>query len=269
MLLKRGTRSNKLSVQQKIQRFCLMDNDFMMKVFEDLSCTELILQVILERPELKITEVFTQKYIKNLQGRSVQLDILAIDSVGCSYNVEIQREDNGANPKRARYNGSVMDANTLDAGEDFEKLPQNYVIFITENDVLKKGLPIYHVDRVIREDGGLFEDGLSVVYVNNKVQDNTALGKLMHDFVCCNPVDMYYQVLAERTRYFKESDEGRKIMGSVVDEIRDEGALEAKEDVVLRMLEDNIISYELIEKYFGFTLEEIKELDEFRKESKN
>lgn len=60
-----------------------------------------------------------------------------------------------------------------------------------------------------------------------------------------------------------------KIMGSVVDEIRDEGALEAKEDVVLRMLEDNIISYELIEKYFGFTLEEIKELDEFRKELKN
>lgn len=36
MLLKRGTRSNKLSVQQKIQRFCLMDNDFMMKVFEDI-----------------------------------------------------------------------------------------------------------------------------------------------------------------------------------------------------------------------------------------
>ena len=58
-------------------------------------------------------------------------------------------------------------------------------------------------------------------------------------------------------------------MGSVVDEIRDEGALEAKEDVVLRMLEDNIISYELKEKYFGFTLEEIKELDEFRKELKN
>lgn len=55
-----------------------------------------------------------------------------------------------------------------------------------------------------------------------------------------------------------------KIMGSVVDEIR----REANEDVALRMLTDNV-SYELIEKYFGFTLEEIKKLDEFRKELKN
>ncbi len=30
------------------------------------------------------------------------------------------------------------------------------MIFITENDVLKRGLPIYHIDRMIKETGELF-----------------------------------------------------------------------------------------------------------------
>lgn len=41
--------------------------------------------------------------------------------------------------------------NTLNPSEDFEKLPESYVIFITRNDVLGGGLPIYHVERTIRE----------------------------------------------------------------------------------------------------------------------
>lgn len=32
----------------------------------------------------------------------------------------------------------------LDAGEDFDKLPETYVIFITETDIYKKGLPFYN-----------------------------------------------------------------------------------------------------------------------------
>ena len=39
----------------------------------------------------------------------------------------------------------------LGPGEDFSALRENYVIFITENDVLGMTEPIYHVDRVIRE----------------------------------------------------------------------------------------------------------------------
>ena len=41
--------------------------------------------------------------------------------------------------------------NTLNPGQDFEELPESYVIFITRDDILGYGLPIYHIDRQIKE----------------------------------------------------------------------------------------------------------------------
>lgn len=34
--------------------------------------------------------------------------------------------------------------------------------------------------------------------MNSQIKDETALGKLMHDFACTNVKDMYYEVLADR-----------------------------------------------------------------------
>ena len=49
---------------------------------------------------------------------------------------------------------------------------------------------------------------LSIIYVNSQIKDETALGKLMHDFACTNAKDMYYEVLADRVHYFKEDEKG-------------------------------------------------------------
>ena len=115
----------------------------------------------------------------------------------------MQRSDRGASEKRARYNSSLLDANLTDAGDDYDALNETYVIFITENDVLKAGLPIYHVDRTVRETGTFFNDQAHIIYVNSQIKDETALGKLMHDFFCTNSKDMNYPILARRVRYFK------------------------------------------------------------------
>ena len=60
---------------------------------------------------------------------------------------------------------------------------------------MKEGLPIYHVDRTVIETGKLFGDEAHIIYVNSKIQDNTALGKLMHDFRCTSSIDMFYDEL--------------------------------------------------------------------------
>ena len=130
----------------------------MNKVFEDKACAELLLQVILERTDLRVQKVHGQHSLQNLQGRSVRLDILAVDEAGRIYNVEVQRSDRGAEAKRARYNSSLIDANVTEPGDAYEKLNETYVIFITEHDVLRAGLPMYHIDRVVQETGGLFGD---------------------------------------------------------------------------------------------------------------
>ena len=85
--------------------------------------------------------------------------------------------------------------------------------------MLKGGLPIYHISRKIEENNAAFADGSHIIYVNNKIKDNTPLGRLMHDFSCSNPDDMYYTGLAEKARYFKETEKGLTNMGDVFEKL--------------------------------------------------
>lgn len=197
---------------QRLRGFRLLDDDFMTKVFEDISCAELLLRIILNDEGIRVLEAHSQRGIKNLQGRFVKLDILAVDSHNRVFNVEVQRSDRGAGAKRTRYNSALIDANVTEPGDQYEDLNETFVIFITENDVMKAGLPIYHIDRVVRETGKLFEDEEHIIYVNSQIKDETKLGRLMHDFSCTDAKDMYNKVLADRVRYFKEDERGVEIM---------------------------------------------------------
>ncbi|MCR4935627.1 MAG: PD-(D/E)XK nuclease family transposase [Oscillospiraceae bacterium] len=252
---------------QRLRGFRLMDDDFLTKCFEgDLACMELVLRIVMEMPDLRVHEVHTQVFVENLMNRSVRLDILATDSDGRKINVEIQRADRGAGRKRARYNSSMMDANLLRKGENFDELPETWVIFITEHDVMELGLPLYHIDRVIAETGGLFDDGTHILYVNGEYRDDSPVGKLMHDFSCTNPGDMYYGVLADRVRFFKESKEGVAIMCRVMEEMRNQsleaGRKEAMKATAFRMLVSGRYAYDEIAEISGLPLEEVLTLSE-------
>ncbi len=127
---------------EKIKLFRYMDDDFMTVCLEDnYEGVELILQIILQRSDIKVTSIRTQEVMKNLKGRSAILDIRAVDSATKEYDIEIQRKDAGAGAKRARHNSSLLDAHILRAGEDTDIMPDSYVIFITENDVMGKIKP--------------------------------------------------------------------------------------------------------------------------------
>lgn len=191
---------------ERIKRFRLMDDDFLSKCFEgDTACAELVLRIVLDKPDLQVTDVRTQVYLENLVHRSVRLDIVATDSAGTKFDIEVQRADKGAGRKRARYNASMMDAIHLEKSAKFEDLPESYVIFITEHDVMDKGLPLYRIERRILETGESFDDGSHILYVNGAYRDDSPIGKLMQDFACADPAQMNYGALAERTRFFKES----------------------------------------------------------------
>ena len=255
---------------RRIQSLRLLDDDFMNKVFEDKACAEFLLQIISERTDLTVQKVHSQHNLKNLQGRSVRLDILATDEAGRVYNIEVQRSDKGAGAKRARYNSSLIDANITEPGDNYENLNETYVIFITEHDVLKAGRPIYHIDRMIQETNALFGDGSHILYVNAQIKDNTALGQLMHDFACTKAEEMHYPILAKRVRYFKEEQEGVATMSRIFEEIKREAAQEAARktareksiQVARRMLMMGKYSYEEISAISDLTMDEVKALDE-------
>ena len=212
-----------------IQSFTLMDDIFMTAVFQDsLPCVDLVLQIILDRPNLRATRLVTQDTLKNLHGHDLRLDIHAFAD-GQEFNIEIQRAKKGAEPRRARYHSSMMDANALPEGTDYAKLPESYVIFITETDVLGVGQPLYVIERVIRG-GGCFDDGTHIIYVNASMADTTTpLGRLMHDFQCVRPEEMYYPVLAERAGAFKNMEKGEIFMSSKWEQFIEEVRAEERE----------------------------------------
>ncbi len=247
---------------RRLRGLRLLDDDFMQKVFEDKACTELLLQIILKRADLKVLHVKGQQDIKNLQGRSIILDILAVDTDNKVYNIEIQRSDKGAAVKRARYNSSLIDSNVTEPGEKYENLCESYIIFITENDIMKEGLPIYHVDRTVIETGKLFGDEAHIIYVNSQIHDESALGKLMYDFYCTDAGKMNYKILADRVRYFKEDEKGVATMSRVMEEMRNETERAKAIKDAKGMLESGKLTYEEIAKIAELTIDDVRALDE-------
>ena len=225
-----------------LQKLTLMNDVFMRNVFKKRECTEYVLQVIMNKKGLKITDQVLQKDYKNLQGRSAVLDCVARDADGRQMNVEIQQENEGASPKRARYHSGLMDMDTLNSGQNFDALPESYVIFITRDDVLGYGLQIYHVNRKIEEVSEDFKDEAHIIYVNSKIQDDTELGRLMHDLHCKNASDMYSKILANRVRELKETKKGVDIMCNEIEEIYSEGIERGERRGELRKAKDTALS---------------------------
>lgn len=207
----------------------IMDDIFMRNVLKDSACTEYILKVIMDQDNLKLEDQILQADYKNLQGRSSILDCIALDNSGRKYNIEFQNADSGASLKRARYHGSLVDANTLETGQVPNDLPDTYIIFITENDTLGCNLPIYHINRTIEENCQQCHDQLHIIYVNSSFQDDTTLGRLMHDLHCSDPHDMHSEILAQRVLELKETQKGVDIMCDKLNELiveeRNEGIL--------------------------------------------
>ena len=172
-------------------------------------------------------------------------------------------------PKCLRYHSSMLDAHSLRPKEDFSALRDNYVIFITENDVIGKGKPLYRIEREIEETGELFNDGEHIIYVNGADRDSsTALGRLMHDFFCTDPDDMNYQQLAKKARFFKENEEGKAAMCKVLEDMRNETAREAAElksiEIAKRLIAQGKLSLEDIADAADLPVEKVRELSEQR-----
>ena len=269
---------------ERIKRLRLIDDDFMNVCFDNfVEGAELLLHIILGRDDIKVCEVHAQKVLKNLSGHDIWLDILATDSKENVYNFEIQRTDKGAHCKRARYHSSLIDSHMLQSGCEFTDLRENYVIFITENDVLGGKKPLYRIERKIIDTDEFFNDGEHIVYVNGEAKDQTTeLGKLMHDFYCRDSKDIVHKVLSDRVKYFKEDEKGVDTMCEVFEEVRREGmekgeqigiekgeqiGIEKGKDMerrkgAINLLSLGKLSYEEISSAMGLTIDEVRELAE-------
>ena len=247
---------------QRLRGLRPIDDDFMRCLFKDnIPLAEFVLRIITDKPDLIITDCETQKDMKRLVGaRSICLDAYGTDLAGKKYDLEVQRQDRGADPHRARYHSSVMDIENRHSGQEFKELPDTYTIFILEKDFYDQGEAIYPIERINLATGKSFEDGEHILYVNGEYRGESDIGKLMHDFNCTQADDMNFELMAERTRYLKENPKGVQEMCKVMEDMRNESLRE----VAKRMLADGMLTLEKIAEYAGLPLDEVKKLKEER-----
>ena len=247
---------------QRLRSLRPIDDDFMRCLFKDnIPLAQLVLRIITGKPDLIITDCQTQKDMKRLGGaRSICLDAYGTDTAGKKYDMEIQREDKGADPHRARFHSSVLDIENLDAGQNFNQLPDTYTIFITEKDFYGLGKSVYQIERINLDTGKLFADGEHILYVNGEYRGDSDIGKLMHDFNCTDADDMNFALMAERTRYLKENPEGVSQMCKVIEDMLTQERKETTVAVAKKMIADGILTLEKIAEYVGLSLDEVKKL---------
>ena len=104
-MIKQEARVEYLAVIQKLR---LIDDTFFNVCFDNnIEGMQLLLRIFLARDDLTVKCVVTQQSADNLYGRGVRFDVLAEDSEGKLYDCEVQRANEGAIARRARYNSAM------------------------------------------------------------------------------------------------------------------------------------------------------------------
>ena len=143
-----------------------------------------------------------------------------------------------------------------------QDLPETFVIFITEKDQFADGKPCHRIERVDMDTEGhpMFDDGEHILYVNGSFEGESDIGKLMHDFRCCDPKDMYFKEMQEVTHHYKETEEGVEFMCRAFEETRDSAKYQEKIDTAKRLIDMGDLSLEKIAVACGLPLEKVQEL---------
>ncbi len=244
------------------------------------ACFKKMLSVLLER-EIGKVSVVCQRVIMgadtNLRG--IRMDVEVNESVEADgkktianvYDIEPHTRNDLDFPRHNRFYQAKIDSKHLKSGEkDFSKLPNLYVVTITNFDIFKEDYMVYTFRNSCIEIPGLeYPDGLSFVYFNTKgTKGGSQSIKNMLNFIQESRLE---RVLDEATkeiaRYVEhvKADpalkEGSMTLDYYFDREREEGKIEGKIEDILELLED----IGCVPDDMRIRLEAIDDLDELKR----
>ena len=217
--MKHSSHSRTMEFVQKLRP---IDNAFFPVLGQDPGVMEEILRVILNDDTLTVEKVIAEYTLPNLSGRGVRLDSFCETGDGHRINVEVQKADDDDHIRRCRYNATGMTWKEAEKGTRFKDLPDVCVVYITEHDFLHGGRTVYHVDKILRENGSLIDDGSSVIYVNTAVNDGSAISDLMRCFMQKTVNDPKFPRLSEKVHQYKNTEKGAAEMCEELERYIDE-----------------------------------------------
>ena len=134
--------------------------------------------------------------------------------------------------------------------------------------MMKRGKDMYAFDRMDKDDGLELCDGTHIIYVNGATRSKSDIGKLVHDLMCSDASEMYFDVLKKQVSQFKNSEEGRHVMCKAMERIAErnkaEGKAEGKRETMLamakRLLANGKLMLKEIAECTGLSLAQVKKL---------
>lgn len=243
----------------KVKDFRPIDDVFFEVLANDERFCEEILRTILEDKDLIVEDVVVQGSERNIYGRSVRLDALCILGNGSKCNIEVQRADNDDHLRRARFNAASITIKDSEPGEHFEDVIELYIVYISEFDVLKDGLTIYHIDKVIRENGRVVDDGLHEIFVNTAIDDGTEIAELMSCFEKKEVINSKFPVFTQRMKELKTTEGGASAVCEVMQKYEEQAAKKAVLMELISLVKDGLLAVKDAAKRLQLTEEEFNE----------
>lgn len=234
--------SNIAKIREEAKKLNPIDDLMFRKMAEDNEFCQEILRVILEDDELIVLESIPQWAGTNLQGRSVILDSKCIKGDGTLIDIEVQKADDDDHQRRVRYNGAILTTNISDPGIKFEHVPNVCVVFISKFDLFEGSLPLYHVDRVIRETGKVVDNGFEEVYVNTKIKNDSEVSELMAVFMEDNAYNSKFPKTSDAKHRYKETEGGFNAMCEIMERLAAEAKDEGKLEILFSLVKDGILT---------------------------
>ena len=240
----------------QVQQFNLMHDDFFAVVMQDKAALETALRILLSKKDLIVTDVRVQYSVRNMIGHSAILDVLAEDSKGKLYNIEVQVKNIDDYQKRTRYYQANMDVSFLRKGRHYSELPDIYIIFISSFDIFGKNDVRYEVKRILDGYQEVVDNGVHELYFNTKANDDSEIAKLLQYFENTDDSITDYGALSDAVRYYKDTEEG---VSAVCDEVRkygDERVIADRVKMVASIMKNTKCSLEEALKMLSISQEE-------------
>ena len=156
-----------MAERKTLQDLTIKDNFMFGAVMMDEEICRELLELVLGFRIAKVTVSKEKCFVYHPEYKGVRLDILAADEENTHYNVEMQVSRKRKPGKRSRYYHSQIDMELLRSGQDYEELPDSYVIFICDFDPFYRKKYRYTFDMKCREDGNVaLEDGSHTVFLS-------------------------------------------------------------------------------------------------------
>ena len=230
--------------------FNLSDFALFLSVMKNKHAYECVLSIILDEPEIKMTEVKVEQVILNKYGkRAIRLDAWGKTTDDRQVNMEM--ENNSANDnvvKRSRYYQGLLDSPILKSGKKtkYKELPSTIIIFITQEDIFGKDRAKYTFTEQCEEIEGLhLEDGTTKIFLNmsskNGSKELVSLLQYMRNTKLDNPeIQVKDERIVELDKIVsevKESEEWEAVQMNILEVGINRGEMQKLVSQVCRKLE--------------------------------